>query len=220
MFNRNKTAILCILTIVFFLVASGCKTAPTVNDPLPQNYQLAVTLGAGVDGQPAAGTTTRTEGETINYNYQLKTGFTNLKVKLDGAEVQASGSFTMNQNKTLTATADELPEAGAWSGTTSKQQPMSFKVSHANNAGAVENFKVKVAFKDGAVSGTIETTITGPHQIGDNKFSWSSSTLTFSGEFTSPTNAKGRYAFINYPINLGYWGTAYVNQSGTWTASQ
>jgi hypothetical protein len=68
-------------------------------------YTLTVTRGEGVDGTPNSGTTTYDEGSIVNYNYSLQSGYSNLVVRLDGTEVSAIGTITMDRNHTLEATA-------------------------------------------------------------------------------------------------------------------
>jgi hypothetical protein len=70
-----------------------------------KNYTLTVTVGEGVSGTPAAGTSTNKKGTAIAYNYALQSGYSNLTVTLDGAPVSASGTVTMNANHTLAASA-------------------------------------------------------------------------------------------------------------------
>jgi hypothetical protein len=71
-------------------------------------YDLTVTVGEGVTGNPATGTTSYKKGDTVNYNYTAQSGYTDLTVKVDGADVPASGTITMDKNKSLTATATEV----------------------------------------------------------------------------------------------------------------
>ncbi|HUU05734.1 MAG TPA: PEGA domain-containing protein [Patescibacteria group bacterium] len=70
-----------------------------------KKYTLTVTVGEGVSGSPAAGTSTNEKGTVVNYNYSLQSGYSDLSVTLDGAPVAASGSVTMNANHTLEAKA-------------------------------------------------------------------------------------------------------------------
>lgn len=70
-----------------------------------KNYTLTITVGEGVTGTPAAGTSTNKKGTTVSYNYSLQSGYNNLSVTLDGAPVAASGTVTMNANHTLAASA-------------------------------------------------------------------------------------------------------------------
>jgi tetratricopeptide (TPR) repeat protein len=71
-------------------------------------YTLTVTKGAGVDGTPDSGTTTHTADEEVSYSYTLQDGYSNLVVQLDGEDVPHSGTITMNENHTLTATATPI----------------------------------------------------------------------------------------------------------------
>lgn len=71
-------------------------------------YDLAVTVGEGVTGTPVSGTYKHKKGTAVSYNYSAQTGYADLSVKVDGAAVPASGSITMDKNKTLTATATKV----------------------------------------------------------------------------------------------------------------
>jgi len=68
-----------------------------------KEVELTVTIDAGVNGTPVSGTYTYLTGDLVTYSYSLKTGFTNLEVKLDGAAVSPGGTITMNTDHTLTA---------------------------------------------------------------------------------------------------------------------
>ncbi len=69
-----------------------------------QQFTLTVDLGAGTTGTPAA-TASYNKDQIVDYSYSLKAGYSALQVKLDGAPVAASGSVTMNGNRTLKTTA-------------------------------------------------------------------------------------------------------------------
>jgi hypothetical protein len=98
-----------VLGLLFF---AGCKT----NGDAGQ-YTLSVTVAQGISGTPAAGSTSYADGDTVNYNYSLQAGYENLDVKLDGVTVASSGVITMDQNHTLTVTADEkFNPTGKWTG--------------------------------------------------------------------------------------------------------
>lgn len=73
-----------------------------------KKYDLTVTVGEGVTGNPATGTSTHKKGDTVSYNYSLQSGYADLIVKVDGLDVAASGTITMDKNKALTATATEV----------------------------------------------------------------------------------------------------------------
>jgi len=79
--------------IAYFLLSKKSKST------------LTITVGEGVDGTPAPGTTQYKKGATVNYSYTLKNGYSGLSVKLDGQDVPASGMITMNGNHSLTASA-------------------------------------------------------------------------------------------------------------------
>ncbi|MCU0286640.1 MAG: hypothetical protein MUF15_09595 [Acidobacteria bacterium] len=70
-------------------------------------YILTVTTGDGVEGIPVTGPYTYKKGETVHYSYSLKSGYGALSVKLDGAEVAATGTITMDKNHSLTVSASK-----------------------------------------------------------------------------------------------------------------
>lgn len=93
--------------IVFLLVAPGCKTGGGNGEdpPDPTTYTLAVWLGDGVEGTPAAGEYSYTAGQSASYDFQLETGYFDLTVTLNGEDVSDSGTVTMDKNYTLNASS-------------------------------------------------------------------------------------------------------------------
>lgn len=79
------------------LIASAGKT-----------FTLTVIKGTGVEGEPNTGSYTYNQGDTVVYNFSLKSNYKNLTVTLDGTQVAANGTFTMTANRTLTASAEPL----------------------------------------------------------------------------------------------------------------
>ena len=84
-------------------------SATAVVVPVVVNYVLTVAKNAGVSGTPETGAYTYAQGTTVNYSYTAATGYTDLAVKLDNAAIAASGTFSMNANHSLTATAVQAP---------------------------------------------------------------------------------------------------------------
>jgi hypothetical protein len=70
-----------------------------------REYTLTVRLEEGVEGNPANGIYKHKKGERVTYSYREMSGYSNLRVLLDGTEVDSSGTITMDQNHTLTASA-------------------------------------------------------------------------------------------------------------------
>ena len=79
---------------------------------------LYVNLSNGVTGIPAEDTYQYDEDTTVDYNYSLKPGYRDLKVKLEGDEVPASGSFTVGIGyHTLGAESTKMYDIrGRWTG--------------------------------------------------------------------------------------------------------
>lgn len=73
-----------------------------------RSFTLTVDKGEGVEGSPNSGEHKKKKGKSINYNYTLMQGYTDLVVKLDGREVSPGGSVKMDKNHTLSASAARL----------------------------------------------------------------------------------------------------------------
>jgi sugar lactone lactonase YvrE len=71
-------------------------------------YELTVTKGEGVNGSPGTGSNSYKKGKTVNYNYTLQTGYSDLTVTIDGQAAPASGTITMNSDRTLIASTTKL----------------------------------------------------------------------------------------------------------------
>lgn len=109
-----------------------------------------------------------------------------------------------------------IPTPGYWAGTTNRNQPMSFTVSRDSTQWS--SFKLKTDFSGGGVSGSVEITLSGHGPISAGYFSFSGSTFSFTGNFTSSRLTNGTYSFTNFPIFV-YPGYYYLTQYGTWSAS-
>ena len=137
-----------------------------------KKYTLTVTVGEGVTGTPAAGTSTNEKGTVVNYNYSLQSGYNDLSVTLDGAPVAASGTVTMNANHTLEAKAvktfvltvskGEHITGTPNSGTYSYARGTNVSYSYAPASG-YSNLEVKLDNVSVANSGTI--TMDGNHTL-------------------------------------------------------
>jgi len=129
--SKSKTFLLIAMAALAMLlgtiVLTTCKSpaSPASTDSI--KYTLTVSLGEGVTGTPSSGTHSYSKGEVVNYSYSLNSGYTNLVVKLDGQQVNASGTITMNSNHTLNATAEKTE--GKWLEYWSGTQPSRFILS-------------------------------------------------------------------------------------------
>ena len=116
------------------------------------------------------------------------------------------------------------PFDGPWTGTNNGGRAVTFTTSGTGTAWT--SFSYAIQFFCPTLGGNVSTTITqsGPGAITDGAFSYSSSTLAFTGSFSSPTSASGTYTLTAYPVTHGvpfppYVHTDYVTHSGTWTAA-
>jgi hypothetical protein len=96
-------------TATYTLTASngaGSSTATaTVTVNSGPSFPLSVTLAPGILGTPAAGSTPYVQGTIVHYAYSLGPGLVNLQVAIDGANVNPTGSITINGPHNLVATA-------------------------------------------------------------------------------------------------------------------
>ena len=113
-----KKVWICLIVIVLgFGFLSQCKKSEATK---PQ-FTLTVVLTEGVEGTPGNGVQSHQDGQTINYNYNLKSGYINLVVTIDGQVSGSSGTLTMNANHTIEVTAEFVnfvlkDIVGKWSG--------------------------------------------------------------------------------------------------------
>jgi len=99
--SQNGYQYRCVATSGTDTVASQAATL-MVNTSA--SCTLVVNLGAGVTGSPSA-SGPYTKGVSVPYSFTAQSGYSDLKVNLDGSPVPASGTVVMNGNHTLTATA-------------------------------------------------------------------------------------------------------------------
>ena len=76
------------------------------------SYTLTVLKSANASGTPAV-TTQYEKGAVVNYSYTAPVGY-GVEVTLDGVAVPASGTITMDKDKTLVVNADLLDIRGTW----------------------------------------------------------------------------------------------------------
>jgi len=72
-----------------------------------KNYTVTIDKGQGVVGSPLSQTKVFNCGERLNYHYDLKRGFHDLKVELNGAEVSPLGSLLVDDNYTLRSSTEK-----------------------------------------------------------------------------------------------------------------
>lgn len=99
-----KKIFIPILILVVFAglgVLSGCKKSEEVT-----TFVLQVWVNTGVVGDPPEAEYVLDEGDEVTYNYALEDGYTDLKVTLNGVEVEPSGTVTMDRDNILVATAN------------------------------------------------------------------------------------------------------------------
>jgi len=95
-------AAVVIIAIAALLILSK-KETEIESEPENKLYHLTVEKSEGTDGYPIS-SQNYNAGETVQYDYKLKGGYTNLQVFLDGIAVNSSGSFVMDKDRALRAT--------------------------------------------------------------------------------------------------------------------
>ena len=123
-------------------------------------YMLVVTRSKGVTGTPAAGTTNPKEGTSIPYSFGVQTGYRELTVTLDGAAVSASGTFTMTQNRTLSASAKEEKTLTVTRGTGVNGTPASGTFKYAKGTNLEYSYTLKTGYSNLVV--TLDGNIVNP----------------------------------------------------------
>jgi hypothetical protein len=103
---------ICLMGLVF---QPACTTADEADEI---QFTLTVILGEGVSGDPVAGTFTYDQGDVVNYSFTLGAGYGSLTVTLDGTDVPASGTVTMNTDHVLSARSGgcAVDIRGKWKG--------------------------------------------------------------------------------------------------------
>jgi hypothetical protein len=99
---KKKKKISPLLIILGIAVTAGGIYLLTKKE---KEYTLTVEHSDGIDGSPSPGQHRFKKGTNVNYSFSRKPGYGNLQVRLDGESVGDSGSFTMNGNRSLSATA-------------------------------------------------------------------------------------------------------------------
>ncbi len=102
---KRTVLALVVLLVLGMLFTGGCKKS--AENVVKAKFTLTVTVGDGVSGTPATGTQSVEEGSTISYDFSLEAGYRNLVVVLDNVAVAASGTITINGNRTLSVTCEK-----------------------------------------------------------------------------------------------------------------
>jgi streptogramin lyase len=97
-------------TTTYTLTATNLagNVTQTVTVNVVPNQPLTVSMGVGTTGSPSS-SQSFPYGTVVNYSYSLLAGGTYLVVQVDGVTVSDSGSLTMNQAHTITASATAPP---------------------------------------------------------------------------------------------------------------
>lgn len=190
-------SIILIINGLFFL--SGCKTTTPF-----YGFEVYVTLSEGVSGTPESGTYQYSEGDIVSYNYSVDSNHVNLRVTLDNQEIEASGTFAVTGDHTLTAYADPVYNIiGTWNITEEYADGSSFSVT--------------LVFSGTSNSGTVTDSHGGVGTYTVDEYNNISFTLQFTevtynyqGDFEGATSMKGNSQKV----------TSAETYNGIWIASR
>ena len=192
--------------LILALFYPGCKTA----DEPAGEYTLTITLSKGIVGAPEAGVYHYDSGSTVNYSYSLTENYSNLRMKLDGEDAEASGTITITQDHTLNGYADpEYNIMGSWT------------MEEEYNDG--RSFTVTVTFTGDKESGTVTDSDggNGTYEVDKTsiKFNLEFTTVTYeySGLFSDVDNISGtckRISSTNQELS-GKWLAQRISSSSS-----
>jgi len=195
--------LICLFGCLGILFFTGCTTTDSASD-----YTLTVTMGSGVSGNPATGSYSYAENDTVSYSYTAQAGYGNLTVTLDGAPVGNSGVVTMTANHTLNATAT-VDVRGMWSG-------------RFNYLGDDTYFEV--TFTGGILSGTTRGLFDFLSGFGNGIYTLSGNEIEFTLRYPtyyygedSWLACSGTFSNANSMSGEWYWTDPYWESSGTFT---
>jgi hypothetical protein len=164
-------------------------------------FTLTVTLGANCSGTPAA-TAKYTKDTAVAYNYTAVEGFY-VKVKLDGVDVAASGSVTMDKDHSLDVSAAPLYDIrGTWD--------VNYHWTGSNSG------YIYLTFTGAYTSGTFSSSggSNGTYTVNGMNVEWTYTNGTkYSGSFTSETYMSG--TILSFDNSTGYWTASKTASSPT-----
>jgi len=174
--KRKTTMIAGMVLLAAIVFTCGCKK--TAGDTVT----LTVVVSAGVSGIPEAGVYTMESGYDLSYRFTLKQGYSKLTVLFDDAEIAASGTIAIADDRTLQAYADDniqyaltVTLADGVSGT-----PAAGTANYAKGSLVNYSYALEEGFSDLAVTLDGETVA-------------SSGTITMSQAHALKTSASTRY---------------------------
>jgi hypothetical protein len=186
-------------------VAAGITIAIILLTKKP-SYTLTVSLGTGCTGTPLV-LGTHKKGTVVPYSYTPLAGYVDVKVLLDGIAVPASGTITMDKNKTLAVSAEALDIRGSWT--------MPFVATNV-----VKNFTWTMVFSGSLTSGSIKFfdwtgtyTVTG-NNVAMNFSLYHANDLVMAGSFT------GKNAMAGTAVLTSLWVGGIHVTGANWTATR
>jgi hypothetical protein len=187
-FKRLCGVVILSLFTVFFV--TGCKNFGS------PDYDLKITVDAGVSGTPSAGDYSYPELTVIEYNYQPENADLTVEVLVNGSRFGTSGSFIMFNNLEVIVSIFDV--RGAWDfnfrqPADSSEEDLDFQVTFTGEGYLSGSFTDNRGFTGlWSINGTI---------LSINYSDWQNYILT--GQI---------------PLMTGEWTGE--NQNGTWTATR
>lgn len=223
-----KSKILFII-LAFLIIFSACKSPISKDEDTPPDGvtttgTISGTVTVAGSGAALVGASVSTQPSTTTVTTDSQGKYTISNVSPASYKVTASASGCIANSVDITVTAGQTTTAnlslqadysGSWSGTTSQEKSISFKI--VDNAFTELKITFAVSGHGCTVSGTITFGYGTPKPISGNTFTISGTTIdlsyTFSGTFNSSTTASGT---MTITTSGGCSGTA----NFTWSANK
>lgn len=183
-----------------------------------KKYELTVTLGDGVSGSPAAGTTKIKKGDVVSWNYSAAAGYEQLEVKVDGVvQSGTSGSFTMDKAHSISATAMKSV-TGTYNGTTNQARSVRLTVTKVSGISTLSYYRINIRSDTlGGYYVTVTVTHYNPAApITNYHFDDTATYVDLTGNFSvnGATTVSG-----TWELHVYYSGYGTFRGNGTYNAS-
>jgi hypothetical protein len=184
-----------------------------------KKFELTVTLGDGVTGTPAAGTSKIKKGTDVNWSYSLASGYEQLEVKVDGAvQSGTSGSFKMDAAHSISVTAMKSVPTGYYNGTTDQSRDIRLRVSKVSGISKLSYYQIRMRGTWSAYYLIVTVTHNNPNApITNYHFESNGTYADLTGDFTvnGTTTVAGTWRMHVY-----YTGYGTFTGNGTYNASK
>lgn len=119
----KKILIISFITAILFF--GGCKSADEQGE-----FTLSVTVSPGIIGTPETGTYYYNENDPVFYEYSLADNYSDLVVRLDGEDIESTGTIIISGNHSITTSAiAQFNVVGSWTMTEAYSDTRKFTVT-------------------------------------------------------------------------------------------